>query len=473
MLSLIAALLPTLLQATPPSVVFVCEHGAAKSVIAATYFNRLAAERGLPYRATFRGVHPDADVSARALEGLKSDGLVPPSDRPAPIGDTDIRTATHIFAIGCTLPERATRSGKTDSWSNVPDGQGYAPMRDAIVGHVNALLDRLAVPGEPRAQLRQVASIPLPGVKGRIDHLAFDAARQRLFVAALGNDTIEVLDTARLTHLQSLTGFHEPQGIAAVPDHAAMAVANGTTGTLQLVDAQTYATRWTIAIGDDADNVRYDAAAKRLYVAAVGGLYTVNPATGQKVGQIAIDGHPESFQLETRGTGVFANLPGALHSQVIAADRASMKATARWATQGCGGNYPMALDEPTSRLFIGCRRPARLAMVDTRGGSFVASVEIVGDTDDLFYDDARKRLYVIGGEGFVDVLARNGDRLERLARTTTRGGARTGLWVPSQGRLYVAVPARGSESAEVRVLEVESGSAARPASASAGRPNRS
>ena len=152
MLPLIAALVATLLQPAQPSVVFVCAHGAAKSLIAATYFNKLAAERGLPYRATFRGVTPDDSLSARALDGLKSDGLVPPSDKPQAIGDADIRAATHIFAIGCTLPDPAQRSGKADTWSDVPDTQGYGPMRDAIVGHVKELLDRLAASGTPRAR---------------------------------------------------------------------------------------------------------------------------------------------------------------------------------------------------------------------------------------------------------------------------------------------------------------------------------
>jgi DNA-binding beta-propeller fold protein YncE len=301
--------------------------------------------------------------------------------------------------------------------------------------------------------LRQVAAIQLPGVKGRIDHLAFDPPRQRLFVAALGNNTVEVLDTAKNVHLKSLTGFHEPQGMAFVADLGAIAVANGDTGTLQLVDAQSFATKWTIEIGGDADNVRYDTGAKRLYVAAVGGLYAVDPASGKKAGRVSIAGHPESFQLEAAGTRVFANLPGLLSSQVIASDRRTMAVTAEWPTRGCGGNYPMALDEATSRLFVGCRRPARLAMVDTKSGSFVASSDIVGDTDDLFYDEDRRLVYVIGGEGFVDLLARDGDRLQRSGRVSTRGGARTGLWVGSQRRLYVAVPASGRESAEIRVFD--------------------
>jgi DNA-binding beta-propeller fold protein YncE len=303
--------------------------------------------------------------------------------------------------------------------------------------------------------LQQVAAIPLTGVKGRIDHLTFDAARNRLFVAALGNDTVEVVDTAAGKHVKSLTGFHEPQGLALVADLAAVAVANGDTGTLQLLDAATFAIRWTTEIGRDADNVRYDGQAKRLYVAAVGGLYAVDPASGKQVGRIPIDGHPESFQLESNGTRVFANLPGLLSSQVIAADRATLAVTARWGTRGCGGNYPMAIDDSTSRIFIGCRRPARLAMLDTKSGSFVATTEIVGDTDDLFWDAARRRIYVIGGDGFVDVFQRNADSLQSMGRVSTRGGARTGLWVAAQSRLYVAVPERGGASAEIRVFEAE------------------
>jgi hypothetical protein len=303
--------------------------------------------------------------------------------------------------------------------------------------------------------LRQVAVIPLPGVTGRIDHLAFHSGRQQLLVAALGNNTVEVLDTANRTHVRSLKGFREPQGIAFLPDSDAFAVANGDTGTLQLIDAQTFATRWTINIGGDADNVRYDANAKRLYVAAEGGLYAVEPASAKVVARVPIDGHPESFQLEAMGGRVFANLPGMLNSTVVAGDRTSLNVTARWSPQGCGSNYPMSLDEPSARLFIGCRRPARLAMIDAGTGSTMTSIDIVGDTDDLFYDAVRRRLYVIGGDGFVDVLARDEDRLQRIGRLSTRGGARTGLWVQSQSRLYVAVPQRDGQSAEIRVFEAD------------------
>jgi len=145
-MSLFAAVLALALQAaTPPgpSIVFVCEHGAAKSVIATAYFNQLAAERGLPFRATFRGTTPQDDLSVRAVEGLKADGVAVPSGKPSAIRGEDVASATHLFAIGCTLPEIARRSGKAADWSDVPDDQGYAPMRDAIVRHVKQLLDEL------------------------------------------------------------------------------------------------------------------------------------------------------------------------------------------------------------------------------------------------------------------------------------------------------------------------------------------
>jgi arsenate reductase (thioredoxin) len=126
-----------------PAVVFVCEHGAAKSVVATAYFNTLAAERNLPFRATFRGTSPQDNLSVRALEGLKADGIAVPGGKPTAISDADVSEATHIFAIGCVLPEKAQRSGKAVDWSDVPDDQGYGPMRDAIVRHVKQLLDEL------------------------------------------------------------------------------------------------------------------------------------------------------------------------------------------------------------------------------------------------------------------------------------------------------------------------------------------
>jgi arsenate reductase (thioredoxin) len=142
---LLMALGLSLAQVTPaePTVVFVCEHGAAKSVIATAYFNKIAAERGLRARAVYRGVNPQADLSVGALKGLREDGLTAPDQKPSPIAQADVDKAIVIFAIGCTLPTNAKASGKADSWDDVPEDQGYAATRDAIKQHVERLIDDL------------------------------------------------------------------------------------------------------------------------------------------------------------------------------------------------------------------------------------------------------------------------------------------------------------------------------------------
>jgi arsenate reductase (thioredoxin) len=140
---MVAALAAASAQGGDEKIVFVCEHGAAKSVIATAYFNKLAAERGLPDRATYRGANPQAELSVSALKGLREDGLAVPSAKPSPITTGDVTKATHIFAIGCSLPAHVASSGKAESWDDVPDDQGYAAQRDAIKKHVERLLDQL------------------------------------------------------------------------------------------------------------------------------------------------------------------------------------------------------------------------------------------------------------------------------------------------------------------------------------------
>jgi DNA-binding beta-propeller fold protein YncE len=298
-----------------------------------------------------------------------------------------------------------------------------------------------------------VRAIDLPRVEGRIDHLAFDPATHKLYVAALGNNSVEVLDVDASLHLKSLVGFREPQGIAVVPDVKAIAVANGQGEGLQVVSADSYRPGAMIRLGDDADNVRYDASSKRVYVGFGGGaLAAIDPATAKVVGEAKLAGHPESFQLERAGSRIFVNVPSAV--QIAIVDRNSMEVSATWKVTSAGANYPMALDEANHRVFVGCRRPAKVLVLDSTSGKQTASFDIVGDTDDLFYDAARRRVYISGGEGYLDVVQDEGaNRFVRLAHIATAAGARTSLFVADQSRMYLAVPHRGSQKAEIRVFE--------------------
>jgi DNA-binding beta-propeller fold protein YncE len=324
-------------------------------------------------------------------------------------------------------------------------------MRSGIVLLVLAAMTIQVGPSQEPLTL--VRSIELPHVEGRIDHLAYDATTQRLYVAALGNNTVEVIDVKADVHFRSLPGFREPQGIAIAADTRAVAVANGQGEGLQLLGADDYRPGAVVRLGDDADNVRYDAAAKRLYVGfGDGALAAIDPAAGTLLGQVKLAGHPESFQLEREGSRVFVNVPNA--EQIAVVDRVSMRVTSTWPVTTARANYPMSLDEANRRVFVGCRRPARVLVFDTTSGKESSSFETVGDTDDLFYDAARKRLYVSGGDGFIDVVQDLGsNKFSRIAHLPTAAGARTSLFVADHGRLYLAVPHRGSQKAEIRVYE--------------------
>jgi DNA-binding beta-propeller fold protein YncE len=305
------------------------------------------------------------------------------------------------------------------------------------------------VPGGPLVAIR---TIDLPEVSGRIDHLAMDLEREHLFVAALGNNSVEVVDARAGARLRQLPGFAEPQGIAVATNAGIVAIANGERGDLSMIDRGDFRRIGDIPIGDDPDNVRYDPAAKRLFVGyGTGAIAAVDVASRRRLGDVKVNGHPESFQLERTGSRIFVNVPTA--HQIAVIDRATLKLVGTWPVGDASANYPMALDESNHRLFVGCRTPAVVHVYDTESAKRVASVATVGDADDLFYDSTRKRLYVSGGEGYLDVFHQpDADHLTRIARLPTAAGARTCLFVAEQSRLYVAVPHRGAQKAEIRVF---------------------
>jgi DNA-binding beta-propeller fold protein YncE len=303
-------------------------------------------------------------------------------------------------------------------------------------------------------QLLLTGRIELPNVNGRIDHFSADVKGKRLFVSALGNHTVEVLDVDSGKHLRTLSDLAEPQGAYYDPSTNRLFVACAKDGTTRLFDAGTFQLLNTAKFSADADNIRYDARGHRVIVGYGDGALAFLDSNGKKTGEIPLDAHPESFQLEKTGTRVFVNVPDQKEIQV--ADLVKNSLLAKWPVTSALKNYPMALDEGHHRLLIGCRTPARMLAIDTESGKQTASVEIVGDTDDLFYDAAQSRVYVVGGQGFVDVFEqKDADRYDRFAHYPTAAGARTGLFVPEWSKLFVAVPRRGEQRAEVLVYQTK------------------
>lgn len=305
------------------------------------------------------------------------------------------------------------------------------------------------------APLELAATIPMPGVKGRIDHFAGDVKGRRLFVAALGNNTIEVLDISSNRHVRSIAGFGEPQGLVYLPQANRLYVANGSADRVDILDGDSLASVKRIGKLADADNVRFDAAAGLVVVGyGKGALRLMRAESGESAGEIRLSGHPESFQLEANGPRAFVNVPTAQHVAVV--DRTKRKVTATWPVAGVKANFPMALDEQGRRLFVGARSPALLLVFDTESGRLVAKLPIGGDTDDIFFDAQRKRVYVICGEGRIDVLRQETvDRYAHDASIKTASRARTGLFVPDEAKLYIAAPAMDATPARVLVYRVQ------------------
>jgi len=302
-------------------------------------------------------------------------------------------------------------------------------------------------------QLKQ--TIPLPGVQGRIDHFDVDISGQRLFVCALGNNTVEVVDLSKGERVHSISGLGAPQGVAFVPELNRLLVANDKGGVCNIYDADSFQLIGKVDFADDADNVRYDSASKRIYVGfGSGGIGIINAVDGKQVGSIKLAAHPEAFELERQGHRIFVNVPTARHVAVIDRDKGEVITT--WKTDGAFGNFPMALDEANHRLFVGCRLPSKLVVLDTASGKAVTSVGISGDPDDLFYDRKRHRVYVICGAGKIDIIDQtDANTYKALAKINTADGARSGLFMPEKDALFVAVPHRGSQRAEIRRYQIE------------------
>jgi len=313
----------------------------------------------------------------------------------------------------------------------------------------NALAQGLVAP------LTLDKTIPLEKVEGRIDHMAADVGGQRLFVAALGNNTVEVMDLKGGKTIQSLPGFAEPQGIAYVPEFNHIFVANGQDGTCRILDGQSLNTISSVQCGDDADNVRYDDAAKRIYVGyGSGALAVLDAKTGAKLADIKLAGHPESFRFETVGTRIFVNVPKADHIAVV--DREKGEVATTWPLTEAKSNFPLFLDETHQRLFAGCRNPARVLVYDfsTQTGRLITSVPISRDTDDLFYDSSNRLLYVSCGKGEIDVISQiDADHYETTKTIPTRPGARTSLFIPELKILCLAIPRRANQPAEIWVFK--------------------
>ena len=303
-------------------------------------------------------------------------------------------------------------------------------------------------------------AVLLPNVKGRIDHFGFDPAGNRLFVSALGNNTEEIIGIGAQTVIHTISGIPAPQGVVYSPETNKLFVGSDQ-GKLYIYDGSTFALITSIDFGDDVDNLRYDAAEKRVYVGygdeKSGAIAMVDAAGNKRLNdEFKLGAHPESFQLAASGPNIYVNLPDL--KQIAVVNRNTHSIT-RWPLS-FESNFPMALDELGHRLFVATRAPPQLAVFDTNTGRLVAALPTVQDADDLYFDSARKRVYIPGGEGYISVFQQeDADHYKLLAKVPSALGARTagyfGKGRKGFDRFYLAVPARADHGAEVWIYTVQ------------------
>jgi YVTN family beta-propeller protein len=299
--------------------------------------------------------------------------------------------------------------------------------------------------------------INLPGVKGRIDHMAYDAEDHLIFISALGNNTVEVINTSTWNVVHTIKGLHEPQGVLYIPSLKRLVVANGGNGECIFYDVPAYKVISVIDLKDDADNIRFDAASNKIYVGyGNGGIAIIDGNTMRQVGVISLDGHPESFQISKKQNRIYINIPD--KDETVVADLLNNTVIAKWKNSGASSNFPMALDEYNDRLFIGYRSPATLQTINRVTGKVTDSSNCSGDADDVFYNFSDSLVFVSAGKGFVDEFKANPQKeILLFDHIKTSSGARTSLLLPAEKKFLLAVPARAGEPAALWIYTINDG----------------
>jgi DNA-binding beta-propeller fold protein YncE len=311
--------------------------------------------------------------------------------------------------------------------------------------------------------LRLAQTIPMPNVKGRIDHMDVDVKGMRLFVAGLENGSLEVVDLKAGKWLKSVPGFQKPQGIAYVQSLNKVFVASGDDGMLRAFRGDTLELLDSIKLDLGPNRVAYDPHTKLLYVGYggkdagkdYGKVGIIDAKSDKHIGDVQVAAHPAELLLDNSGNTLFVFVSAESKVQVI--DTKSRKVVSTWPVSS-QRNGDGAFDESTHRLFLGTRTPPEMIAMDSSSGKEIAHLPTVEGMDGVYFDGVRKRIYVSGGRGF-DVgyvfcyQQTDPGHYQTLGKIPTRPGAGTSFWSPELNRYYVAAPAHDNEEAAILVFE--------------------
>jgi DNA-binding beta-propeller fold protein YncE len=308
-------------------------------------------------------------------------------------------------------------------------------------------------PGQEKPPLKLIETTPLPGFSGDFDHLAADLKGNRLFLAAEDHKTVEVFDLKSGKSIHSITDFGQPHAILYLPDSNNLIVTDGDDfGRVALVSGENYQIKDTIKLPEGVDGAVFNPVTKYYYVESGGKtehqLNIIDTKNFKHVGDITLPGnHSEAMAIDRVGKKMYVNLTAVSALGVV--DLQSGKLTAQWPIADGKVQNSIALDEPNHRLFIATRMPPKFLVLDTESGKIVASLPCAPINDDMWFDVARKRIYVTGSDTTSVIAQRDADHYEQIAEVPTGFRAKTSLYIPSLSRLYVAVSGKGKPDAKL------------------------
>jgi hypothetical protein len=340
-------------------------------------------------------------------------------------------------------------------------------MRKFLRVGVTALLLLCATVYQSEAQekepLRLVQTIPMPNVKGRIDHMDVDINGKRLFVAGLENGSLEVVDLGAGKWSKSIPGFKKTQGVAYVPSLNKLFVASGDDGMLRVFRGDSLELLDSIKLELGPNRVTYDPHTKILYVGYggkdagkdYGMVGIIDAKTDKSLGDIKVDAHPAELLLDKSGKTLYVFVSSDSKVQVV--DIKKREVVSTWPTSS-QRNGDGAFDEKTHRLFIGTRTPPQMIVMDSTTGKEAAALPTVEGMDGVYFNAAQKRIYVSGGRdndvGYIFVYQqKDADHYEAIGKIPTRSGAGTSFWSPELNRFYIGAPASDKDEAAILVFE--------------------
>lgn len=294
----------------------------------------------------------------------------------------------------------------------------------------------------------------MPGVKGRIDHMDVNLKDKIVYVAALGNNTLEAIDLQAGKVIHSIKGLDEPQGVGYIPQTNEIFVANGGNGDCYFYNATTFEKTASLHLSSDADDVRYDSISETIYVGyGEGGIAVINARTHQQTGNVKLPAHPEGFQFDKSINRMLVNIPD--KNMIAVIDLSQLKVIDQWTRSTPTANFPMALDTLRHYAIIGYRQPAKLVVFDSKTGNELSNNNMVRDIDDLYFDYQTKRLYISGGEGYINIFeSQANNRFNKIANIPSSNGARTSLFIPSLKFFVLAERAAFNKPAQLTVYTV-------------------